>query len=154
MKFQGATKKDLETVTNWIPDAESCAFWAGPRVKFPIKLEQLIEAIEFDKNHTYSLKDEKNLLALGQIRMFENKRGHLSRIIVNPEYRSKGIGKIFCSKLIYTAKQLECKTISLKVNNDNEVALGLYKGLGFIIPSNKPNGLREDVIYMELKSNW
>ena len=154
MKFQPGTRIDLETVINWIPDANSCSVWAGPRVKFPIKIDQLIEAIEFDKTHTYSLSDENDLLALGQIRMFENKRGHLSRIIVNPEYRGKGIGKIFCSKLIYTAKQLECKTISLNVNNDNEVALGLYKNLGFIIPSTKPNGLRRNVIYMELKSNW
>ena len=116
-------------------------------------MEQLYDAIEFDKIHTYSLTDEKNLLALGQLRMFENKRGHLSRIIVKPEYRGKGIGEILCSELIDEAKQLKCKTISLNVNNDNEVAKRLYKKLGFIVPIKKPDGLREDVIYMELKQN-
>ena len=151
MKLRQATKSDLETVINWIPDARNCMLWAGPKVIFPIGLEQLCDALEFNRNHTYSLSDEKNLLGLGQIRIFENKRGHLSRIIVNPESRGKGIGSIFCTELINKAKQLECKTISLNVNKDNEIAQRLYKKLGFIVPTKKSEDLREDVIYMELK---
>ena len=151
MKFQPATRNDLETVINWIPDAKSCSVWAGPKVKFPIKLDQLVEAIEFDRTHTFSLSDENDLLALGQIRMFENKRGHLSRIIVNPEYRGRGIGRIICTELIHKAKQLNCNAISLNVNKENQAARILYKKLGFIVPSKKPDGLRKDVIYMELK---
>lgn len=150
MKFQLATKNDLETVIKWIPDARSCMVWAGPKVIFPIELEQLCDALEFDKNQTYSLADETKLLALGQIRMFENKRGHLSRIIVNPESRSEGIGRIFCLELINKAKTLDCKTISLHVVKDNEIAKSLYKKLGFIVPSVQPDNIRDDIIYMEL----
>jgi ribosomal protein S18 acetylase RimI-like enzyme len=151
MKFQLATKNDLETVIKWIPDAKSCMVWAGPKVIFPIEMEQLCDVIEIDKNHTYSLSDDTNLLALGQIRMFENKRGHLSRIIVKPESRSKGIGRIFCLELINKARKLNCKTISLNVNKDNQVARSLYKMLGFILPSIQPDDIREDIIYMEME---
>jgi ribosomal protein S18 acetylase RimI-like enzyme len=151
MKFQLSTKNDLETVIKWIPDAKSCMVWAGPKVIFPIELEQLCDALEIDKNHTYSLSDETILLALGQIRMFENKRGHLSRIIVNPESRGKGIGRIFCLELINKARKLNCKTISLNVDKDNEVARSLYKKLGFILPSIQPDDIREGIIYMELE---
>ena len=150
MKFQLATKDDLETVINWIPDAKSCMVWAGPKVIFPIELIQLCDALELDKDHTYSLLDETNLLALGQIRMFENIRGHLSRIIVNPEYRGKGIGKIFCLELINKAKKLNCKTISLNVDKENEIARNLYNKLGFVVPSILPQKIRDDIIYMEL----
>ena len=152
-KFRLTTKKDLKAVINWIPDARSCIVWAGPKVIFPIELEQLCDALEFDKNHTYSLSDENNLLAVGQIRMFENKRGHLSRIIVNPEFRGKGIGRIFCLELINKAKKLRCKSISLNVDKDNEIAKSLYKKLGFIVPSKQPESLRKDVIYMELRKS-
>jgi ribosomal protein S18 acetylase RimI-like enzyme len=151
MKFQLATKNDLETVIDWIPDAKSCMVWAGPKVIFPIELEQLCDALEFDRNHTYTLSDATNLLALGQIRMFENKRGHLSRIVVNPEFRGKGIGRIFCLELINKASELKCNTISLNVDEANKVARSLYKKLGFIVPSIQPEGLREDIIYMELR---
>ncbi|MBT8377692.1 MAG: GNAT family N-acetyltransferase [Ignavibacteria bacterium] len=153
MNFQPATKYDLKAVIGWIPDAKSCAVWAGPKVMFPIKLEQLCNAIEFDTIHNSSLVDKNVLLALGQIRIFENKRGHLSRIIVNPEYRGKGIGEIFCSGLINKAKQLKCKTISLNVDKDNQAAIGLYKKLGFIVPSIQQDRLRKNIIYMELKPN-
>jgi hypothetical protein len=46
IKFQEVTKNDFKIVTSWIPDARSSANWAGPKVKFTIKLEQLIEAIK------------------------------------------------------------------------------------------------------------
>jgi hypothetical protein len=52
MKFQLATKNDLETVIDWIPDAKSCMVWAGPKVIFPIELEQLCDALEFDRNQS------------------------------------------------------------------------------------------------------
>jgi ribosomal protein S18 acetylase RimI-like enzyme len=83
--------------------------------------------------------------------MFENKRGHLSRIVVNPEFRGKGIGRIFCLELINKASELKCNTISLNVDEANKVARSLYKKLGFIVPSIQPEGLREDIIYMELR---
>ena len=125
--------------------------WAGPKVIFPIVLDQLFDALEFDRNHTYSLSEETNLLALGQIRIFENYRGHLSRIIVNPESRGRGIGRLFCLELINKARELNCKTVSLNVDRDNQVARSLYQKLGFIAPSRQPDNTRDEVIYMVLQ---
>jgi ribosomal protein S18 acetylase RimI-like enzyme len=150
MDFRRAIKTDLKTVMTWIPDAESCLIWAGPRVRFPLELEQLYQDIEFEKTLTYSLYDERELLALGQIRMFENLRGHLSRIVVNPSSRGKGFGRIFGQELINEAKKLNCQTISLHVIKDNSIAISLYKKLGFITPSKQPDNLRENIVYMEL----
>ncbi len=150
MNFRPAIKADLKTVMTWIPDAESCLVWAGPKVRFPLELEQLYQNIEFEKTLTYSLYDDEKLLALGQIRMFENNRGHLSRIVVNPSSRGQGIGRIFGEELINEAKKLNCQTISLHVVKDNLTAISLYKKLGFIIPSKQPDNIREDIYYMEL----
>ena len=94
--------------------------------------------------------DKKELLALGQIRMFEGNRGHLARIVVNPTARGKGFGRIFCEKLISEAKKLNCRTISLRVVKDNSVAINLYKKLGFIIPAEQPDNTGENIYYMEL----
>lgn len=150
MNFRPAIRTDLKTVMAWIPDAENCLIWAGPKVRFPLELEQLYQAIEFEKVLTYSLDGEKELLALGQVRMFENKRGHLSRIIVNPSSRGIGVGRIFCKELINEAKKLNCQTISLNVIKDNLIAICLYKKLGFTIPSKHPDDTRENIVYMEL----
>ena len=151
MKFQLAVKNDLMTVMTWIQDAAGCIIWAGPKVKFPPEIEQLYQALEFDKHHTYSLYDDKDLLALGQIRLSENNRRHLSRVIVNPLLRGKGIGRVFCKELIQEAKKFDCQSISLNVIKDNHIAIALYEKLGFITCSKRINDNRENVVYMELR---
>lgn len=136
----------------WIPDAESCLVWAGPKVRFPLELEQLYQAIEFEKTRTYSLYDNREILALGQIRLFESDRGHLSRIVVKPSSRGKGIGRIFCQELINEARKLNCQTISLNVVKENSIAISLYTKLGFIVPSKQPDDvrIRKNIVRMEL----
>ena len=151
MNFRPAVKADLKIVITWIPDAESCGVWAGSKVRFPLELEQLCRDVELDKTPTYSLEDADKLFALGQIRMYENKRGHLARIVVNPSSRGSGIGRLFCEELINEAKRLNCRTISLNVNKGNSIAISLYKKLGFTVPSRQPANSREGIVYMELE---
>jgi ribosomal protein S18 acetylase RimI-like enzyme len=153
MNFRPASETDLEIIITWIPDSESCLTWAGPKVRFPLELEQLHEAIEFETTRTYALDDGGELLAFGQIRMFDNQRGHLSRIVVNPSSRGKGIGRIFAQELIREAKRLHCRTISLNVVKDNAIAIRLYRKLGFMPPRKQPDNLRENIVYMELQQH-
>jgi len=150
MNLRPARASDLQTIMTWIPDARSCQTWAGPKVKFPLGLDQLSQALEFEQTRNYSLDDETELLAFGQIRMFKNQRGHLSRIVVNPASRGKGIGRIFVQELINEARKLNCQTISLHVAKDNAVAIHLYEQLGFVIPAHQPDNLREGIFYMQL----
>lgn len=155
MQFRRATTSDIETVITWIPDAQACLVWAGPRVAFPLSLAQLCEAIEFDQTRTYALSDENCLLALGQIRLFDKitgrSRGHLSRIIVNPSHRRQGIGQTFVERLITEARRLHCQPITLHVVVDNSEAIRLYERVGFVTPAIQPIDLRPGIAYMELQ---
>jgi ribosomal-protein-alanine N-acetyltransferase len=151
MNFRPSTKSDLVTLMTWVSDAASCLTWAGPKVRFPLKFEQLYQAIEFETTRSYSLFDETALLAWGQIRMFDNSRGHLSRIIVNPSRRGTGVGRTFCGQLIKEARKLNCRTISLHVVKENDIAIHLYHKLGFFIPSPQPDNIRQGIYYMELR---
>ena len=150
MDFRRATRADIATVITWVPDAESCERWAGPQVKFPLELDQVCEDIELDNIPTYVLDDEGAVLALGQVRMFEGGRGHLSRIIVRPESRGRGIGERFCRELIAEARRQGYTKITLHVIKENAVAIRLYERLGFVIPSEQPSGIRAGIYYMEL----
>jgi ribosomal-protein-alanine N-acetyltransferase len=150
MEFRLATKTDLQSVITWIPDAESCLVWAGPRVRFPLEPDQAYADLELDSIRTYAFCDETDLFALGQVRLFDNDRGHLSRIIVNPLHRTKGIGRSFVQHLIEEARALGCHTITLHVVKENSTAIGLYRKLGFYIPTKQPHGLRDGIYYMEI----
>ncbi len=150
MNFRPATMSDLETIIEWIPDADSCLRWAGPKVQFPLTLKQLAQAIEFDTVRSYTLEDTDATLAFGQIRVFADTRGHLSRIIVNPATRGRGIGRLFGEHLINEAKKLNFRPITLHVVTDNAIAIHVYEKLGFMIPNPQPEGIRDGIFYMEL----
>lgn len=53
-------------------------------------------------------------------------------VIVNPNYRGKGIGKMLLEKNVTWAREkLGCSKVTLEVRDDNLVAKSLYKSLGF-----------------------
>ena len=157
MAFRPARASDLEAVLTWVPDAVACATWAGPKVRFPLRLDQLLAAIEFETTHTYVFEEPADLLALGQIRLFDNSRGgnrgHLSRIIVNPAYRDRGIGEAFVRNLIAEAQRLGCHPITLHVVKENATAIRLYERVGFVAPAKQPDHLRPGITYMELMTS-
>lgn len=61
----------------------------------------------------------------------ENKRIYLSRMIVKPDCRNRGIGGIIIDYMINYAKQLGYIEMSLGVDIDNESARHLYDKKGF-----------------------
>lgn len=60
-----------------------------------------------------------------------NQRIYLSRLIVKPEYRNKGIGSILVDFMIDEIMKMGYKEISIGVDKDNTAALHLYCKKGF-----------------------
>ena len=60
-----------------------------------------------------------------------NRRIYLSRLIVKPEYRNKGIGGILVDFMIEEIRKMGYKEISIGVDKDNTTALHLYRKKGF-----------------------
>ena len=60
-----------------------------------------------------------------------NKRAYVSRLIVKPEYRRKGIGKALVDFIKHTANELGLDELSIGVDIDNYPALKLYVQSGF-----------------------
>lgn len=60
-----------------------------------------------------------------------NQRIYLSRLIVKPEYRNKGIGGILVDFMIEEIRKMGYNEISIGVDKDNTAALHLYRKKGF-----------------------
>lgn len=58
-------------------------------------------------------------------------RVYLSRLVVKREYRNHGIGKTLVDYLCKRAKELGFSEISIGVDQDNAVALHIYRAKGF-----------------------
>jgi ribosomal protein S18 acetylase RimI-like enzyme len=125
MNLRKAKIADLKTIISWIPNELTCKRWAGPNVRFPLKIEYLSRDIEFSNNNSYCMIYDESIVA------FENGYLHLARIIVDQSKRAMGYGRLLCNELLQIASQKGYYKISLNVYRDNTNALKLYDNLGF-----------------------
>jgi ribosomal protein S18 acetylase RimI-like enzyme len=131
LNLRKAKKADLKTIISWIPDELTCMRWAGPKVRFPLSIENLSEDIAFSDNSAYCLQDKGSIVAFGQLLAKEKSYLHLARIIVDPSKRAMGYGRLLCNELLKMAGRKGYHKISLNVYRDNTIGLKLYESLGF-----------------------
>lgn len=63
---------------------------------------------------------------------YGERRIHINQIIVNKNYRKKGIGKQLLFKAEEIAKNMDIRVMDLFVTEENRSALELYEGMGYI----------------------
>lgn len=78
----------------------------------------------------YFIKIDNNYAGYGQVLFIDNNYYIANFGLIN-KYRSKGYGEIFLSFLIKRARAFGINKIYIKVDRANEVALHLYKKIGF-----------------------
>lgn len=59
------------------------------------------------------------------------KVGEIARIVIKPEYQSKGYGKHLVKKLFYQLDNKGHTAVHLLVSTENHHALNLYREVGF-----------------------
>ncbi len=150
----------IPTLVGWIKNPEDLVYWAGNTFLGQGFSPQSFKMHLKDKNiFPYSkLDSDGNLVAYGEIvRKNKENRLNLCRIIVHPEKRSRGIGKLFCISLIEKSISLgSYESLRLNVLSKNKPALHCYTSLGFktigVIPKARRVGHREeDLIIMSKK---
>ena len=79
---------------------------------------------------------------------------HLANLAVNQAYRRKGVGRALVCRLIEEAYGTGYSSIHLEVRQSNEIAIALYRNLGFkttAIAENYYEGV-EDALIMSVES--
>lgn len=138
---------DYRAIASWIADANACAHWAGPKLRFPFAGAELAGLLAGGNATSHALVDaDGRFVAFGQLVPLAPGRMHLARIIVAPDRRGQGVGRILCERLMAeAARQPGIELLSLRVFRDNRAAIGLYLSLGFV---ETPPHARPDVFYM------
>lgn len=84
------------------------------------------------------LKNKDKIIAMISGRILY-KGGHISHVIVLPEYQGQGLGKLLVMQFQKIAMDLQSQRITLEVRKNNEIAQNLYRNLGFKVISEQPN---------------
>ncbi|MBT8051097.1 MAG: GNAT family N-acetyltransferase [Gammaproteobacteria bacterium] len=132
MNIEEARVEDAREVMNWFPDKESIMLWGSPYARAPLKEDTFFEDIRWGQIESrVGRGNQGELLAFGQ---FYQKLGrcHLARLVVNPDFRRRGVGLAFISKLMeHGGTALDTREFSLYVMTANKPAWHCYKSLGF-----------------------
>jgi ribosomal-protein-alanine N-acetyltransferase len=125
---------DYAALASWVPDAETCIRWAGPKLKFPFDPQQLPHLLAEPGAHSFVLsRGPAEALGFCQFWVREAGVAHLARIILAPAARGQGLASTLCQLLIDQAAQTAgAHVFTLRVYRDNHPALAVYEGLGFV----------------------
>lgn len=145
-------QNDYDAIASWINDEKACSRWAGPSVPFPFVAANLPELLTVEGCSSYCLSDIDNrCVGFGQF--WPGKQGavHIGRIIISPEARGNGAGRLLCEKLVAKARQSTgASTVTLRVYRDNHAARSLYSSLGFVIIESEST---DDLLLMSTTAN-
>jgi len=131
LRLEPTTLEHIDELMKWFSSKDDVMIWGGPGIRFPLEKASFCEDIKYSTLLSYSLVDNEKLLGFGQIYSRLN-RCHLGRLIINPTYRSQGLGRKLIQDLCKEGTaQLKLTTYSLFVLEHNKVAKSLYQSMGF-----------------------
>jgi ribosomal-protein-alanine N-acetyltransferase len=139
---------DYAAIGTWVPDADSCVRWAGPKLKFPFDPQKLPQLLAEPGAHSFVLsRGQADALGFCQFWVREPGVAHLARIILAPSARGQGMAATLCRLLMAeAARTVDAKAFTLRVYRDNHPALATYEGLGFVTV---PDRSDERIFFMQ-----
>ncbi|MEN3158615.1 GNAT family N-acetyltransferase [Alkalimonas sp. NCh-2] len=132
LQLELAKETELGILMSWFHDLQSCRDWGGPDFRFPFSKQSFQADLRWELYRGYVLKGRSNtLLGFGQFYQ-RNGRCHLARLVIAPDKRGQGLGKVLVKALMAEGcKQLQLSGCSLFVLKHNAAAKACYQGLGF-----------------------
>ena len=107
----------------------------GPNTSEDSYKQMLSEMLHFGYGQVAVFEREKCIGISGywiNTKLYSGKYLKMDNVVVLPEYRSKGIGKLLCDWCINKAKENNCKNVMLDAYLENEKAHKFYEREGFI----------------------
>ena len=126
---EGLLPEDKQAIIHWTNSkgADFLQQWAGDALPYPLTIEAL-NALP----HCFRIEAEGSFIGMIQQIKVEGSNVHIGRFLINPSLTGKGLGSL--AMQLFVAMLFEDKSvhsISLNVFDDNPIAKGLYRKLGF-----------------------
>ncbi|WP_213089287.1 GNAT family N-acetyltransferase [Streptomyces flaveus] len=120
------------TVAGWPSSSREVVMWCG-RQEFPVLTQTISDWQRDDDVQAHILVDDDRVVGYGELWFdAEEDEVELARIIVAPDIRGKGLGRVLVRGLLAQARAAGCPDVFMRVHPDNETALRCYRGAGFV----------------------
>ncbi|MFE5517252.1 GNAT family N-acetyltransferase [Streptomyces virginiae] len=119
------------TVAGRPTSAQEVALWCG-RQEFPVPPRAITDWQRDDDVRAHVLVQDERVVGYGELWFdAEEDEVELARIIVAPDARGKGLGRLLVRGLLAQAAAAGHHDIFLRVHPDNATALRCYRAAGF-----------------------
>lgn len=138
---------DIVTVMGWVPDERALYLFTGPRLVWPLTVDQLAAMTVTGEISAWVMVDDESLL-IGHFDLtLVDDTARIGRVIVDPAERGRGYGGALVDLVVERARSLGARRVALNVISDNAPAIAAYERAGF---QQLPGGDRPDVRSMAL----
>jgi RimJ/RimL family protein N-acetyltransferase len=130
---------DCETLVSWLDSADALTQWSGPwDFRWPLDRQQLLRDLRArgrERLIVAGCEPDGRLVAHGTLTFRHQHRiGLISRILVAPDRRRRGIGSRLVGELVRIGFDQEgLHRLQLGVYDFNAPAIACYRRLGFVI---------------------
>lgn len=122
---------DISTVIRWVPDARALYLFTGPRLVWPLTVDQLAAmTVAGDVRAWVMVDDESHLIGHFDLSLVDN-TARIGRVIIDPAERGRGYGAALVGLAIESARSLGATRVALNVIADNAPAIATYERAGF-----------------------
>ncbi|WP_321990769.1 GNAT family protein [Marispirochaeta aestuarii] len=143
-------QENIPQLLSWLEksDAKFLLQFAGPRYKFPLNEEQLMESLKSKDYMLLKAIDTETRRIIGHCQFMridtKQSKASIGRILIDPEIRGNGFGLQLINEMkIYAKEELELSKIDLRVFDFNTSAFRCYLKAGFIETSVHENHIPE-----------
>ncbi len=132
LSIRPRSSEDCHLIVSWVPDAEALYLFAGPRLRWPLSLDQLT-LDEHSPEPTAWVVVDAGPEPIGQFELTMcDGHAHLGRVLLDPIVRGRGLAHDLVRLAVTRARALGATSIGLNVVTGNRPALRTYERAGFV----------------------
>tara|TARA_B100000287_G_scaffold328472_1_gene312976 strand:- start:4125 stop:4610 length:486 start_codon:yes stop_codon:yes gene_type:complete len=138
-------KDDVRILTsclsNWFSNPKILHF-VSPSMRYPFKIKRWINKSYSTRSNTLVLKLDNWIIGHISIRMNDKKKSaHIFHLIIDPDQRQKGYGKLLFSHAEEFIIKNDFEKITINVLIKNQIAKNFYKKSGFLVSNESKPGI-------------
>lgn len=132
-KLARLTPARANTISGWVGSRAEATTFGGRRIPWPLQAEDVFAMTDEPGREVHVLLDEHEVaVATGSVLCTGDGSARIGRVLDAPDRRGHGYGRAIMGALIDLVEARPgINVIRLGVHEDNSVARGLYKSLGF-----------------------
>lgn len=109
----------------------------------PYIVHQLLTSVDGSNRIKFVVMNYNELVAFCELGLDDPQQANLWGVYTHPQHRGKGYAKAVVKAAIEAAEAHDKPAIALSVHHENEAAISLYSGLGFVRYNVDANGFYE-----------